>query len=248
VILLKTVGIVQVRSGSKRLRNKAVLLLGDRTILGILLERLKASKTMDEIVVATTTKQQDDIIEKIAIEDGCPIFRGSDEDVLDRYYNAAKKFGGKTIVRITADNPLTDVDLADSQVRYLLENECDYVTAPDALLGVGSEVISLRALEDAWMNAVERYQREHVTPYIYENPEKFRVKYVDAPDFLTQSGIRLTIDHREDFELYVALQKRFGDLARVNIRDVVNFLLGSPQIGEMNRGLRQRNYLETEHG
>ena len=245
MILLRTVGIIQARTGSKRLSNKAALFLGKRTILEILLERLRASESMNEVVVATTTNQRDDIIERIASEGRFRTFRGSEDDVLDRYYNAARKFDAAVIVRITADNPLTDVSLADSQARYLVENNCDYVTTPKVLLGVGSEAISFHALEIAWKNATERYQREHVTPYIYENTAKFKVMYLDAPALFRQETIRLTIDRREDFEVFEALQNQFGDLVRVTTKDVIDFLLKAPQVRGINSGVQQKVYWET---
>lgn len=245
MILLRVVGIVQARTGSKRLRNKTVLSLGSRTILGILLERISASKIMDQVVVATTTQQRDDIVERIALECGFQIFRGSEDDVLDRYYNAARTFAAGVIVRITADNPLTDAGLADSQVRHLIENDCDYVTTRNVLLGVGSEAVSFRSLQEAWRSANQRYQREHVTPYIYENADQFKVRYMTPPAFLKQQwGIRLTIDTNQDLELYAALQNYFGDLVPVDIRDVVSFLTRTPEIREINMSVRQKDYRE----
>ena len=240
------VGIVQARLGSTRLPNKVIKKLGNKTILEILLNRLIKSKTISRIVIATTTKKEDDIIEKIALNSGFEVFRGSEKDVLDRFYNAAREYNAGIIVRITADNPLTDVDLIDSQVEFLIEGGYDYVTAKGIILGLGSEVFTLNTLKKAWENAKEKYLREHVTPYIYENPEMFKLGYVDPPDFLKREDIRLTIDTIEDFKLYQMLYHYFRNLVNVDIREVIKFLDENPNIKEINKAIRQKNYEEVE--
>jgi len=244
--MTNVIGIIQARTGSTRLPNKVIKKLGDKTILEILLNRLAKSKTMNKIVVATTTKKEDDIIEEITLSNGFEIFKGSEKDVLDRYYNAARKFKAEMIVRITADNPLTDIDLIDYQVGFLKGNNYDYVTTKNAILGLGSEVFTFNVLEKAWKNAKENYQREHVTPYIYENPEIFKIKYVDSPDFLKRKDIRLTIDTIEDFKLYQRLYNRFGDLVNADISAVIKFLEENPYIAEFNKDVRQKDYNEVE--
>jgi len=240
------VGIVQARVGSTRLPNKVIKKLGNKTILEILLNRLTKSKTINRIVIATTTKKEDDIIEKIALNSGFEVFKGSEKDVLDRYYNAAIEYNADIIVRITADNPLTDVDLIDSQVESLIESSYDYVTAKGIILGLGSEVFTLNTLKKAWENAKEKYQREHVTPYIYENPEMFKLGYVNPPDLLKREDIRLTIDTIEDFKLYQELYNHLGDLENADIQKIIKFLDKNPKIKEINLKVRQKNYKEVE--
>jgi len=240
------VGIVQARLGSTRLPNKVIKKLGNKTILEILLNRLTKSKTINRIVIATTTKKEDDIIEKIALNSGFEVFKGSEKDVLDRYYNAAIEYNAGIIVRITADNPLTDVDLIDSQVESLIESSYDYVTAKGIILGLGSEVFTLNTLKKAWENAKEKYQREHVTPYIYENPEMFKLGYVNPPDLLKREDIRLTIDTIEDFKLYQELYNHLGDLENADIQKIIKFLDKNPKIKEINLKVRQKNYKEVE--
>lgn len=125
---MKIIGIIQARTGSKRLKNKVLLKLGDRCILEILLERLKKSKKLDDIIVATTIKKEDNAIVELCNSLGVNVFRGSEKDVLDRFYNASKFYSGDVIVRITGDNPLTSIELIDKQVEYLLKNNFDYVS------------------------------------------------------------------------------------------------------------------------
>lgn len=241
----KVVGIIQARVGSTRLPNKVIRRLGDKTLLDILLGRLLRSESMDQVVVATTTKEGDRAIEGIASNRGFEVFRGSERDVLDRYYNAAKKYEAQIIVRITADNPLTDISLIDSQVRLLIERAYDYVTTK-TILGLGSEVFTFDALQKAWESAGYEYQREHVTPYIYENPSQFRIGRFDPPPLLDRDDIRLTVDTAEDFELYQRLQERFGDLSGVEMQEILEFLEDNPDVKSINTMVRQKDYREVE--
>lgn len=220
--------------------------LGNKTILEILLTRLTTSRTLDKIVVATTTKKEDDIIEKIVLNNGFEVFRGSERDVLDRYYNATREYNADVIVRITADNPLTDINLLDFQVELLAKTDYDYVTPKEIILGLGSEALTFDALKKAWENAEEPYQREHVTPYIYEHPEIFKIKYVTPTDFLRRKDIRLTVDTIEDFKLYQELYNHFGNLINVNIKDIIEFLDSNPQVRMINAHIRQKYYREVE--
>ncbi len=239
-------GIIQARTRSKRLRNKVMMKLGNKTILEILLTRLTTSRTLDKIVVATTTKKEDDIIEKIVLNNGFEIFRGSERDVLDRYYNATREYNADIVVRITADNPLTDINLLDFQVELLAKANYDYVAPKEIILGLGSEALTFDALKKAWENAEEPYQREHVTPYIYEHPEIFKIKYVTPTDFLRRKDIRLTVDTIEDFKLYQELYNHFGNLINVNIKDIIEFLDSNPQVRMINAHIRQKCYREVE--
>lgn len=112
-------------------------------------------------------------------------------------------------------------------------------------MGLSSEVFTFDALEKAWKNAKEKYQREHVTPYIYENPNLFKVFYLEPPEYLKREGIRLTIDTIKDFKLYLELQKHF-DLINVDIRQIIDFLDKNPQIKNINSNVRQKSYREVE--
>jgi spore coat polysaccharide biosynthesis protein SpsF len=122
-------GIIQARTGSTRLPGKVVKKIGNKTVLEILLCRIKNLKLFNKLIVATTTKREDDIIETISLQNAVQIFRGSEENVLDRYYQAAKEYNADIIVRITADNPLVSLDLIAFQVDHLIKHDCDYVSS-----------------------------------------------------------------------------------------------------------------------
>jgi len=236
------IGIVQARTGSTRLPNKVIKKIGNKTVLETLLYRIDKVDLLNSLIVATTTKKEDDIIEIISLKSGFKVFRGSEENVLDRYYKTAKEYNADIIVRITADNPLTDSDLMKNIISYLLNNKCDYVSSKETILGTGSEVFTFEALEDAWLNSKQKFQKEHVTPYIRENDKKFKVAYVNPVEALKREDIRLTIDTSEDLKFYLELCDSLGDLSLVSINTIINFLDANPEVKRINQHVKQRYY------
>ena len=193
--------IIQARMGSTRLPGKVMKNILGKPMLWHMIYRLKWSKFIKKIIIATTQKKEDDVIVEFATANGLDSFRGSEEDVLDRYYQAAKKFGVDPIVRLTADCPLIDPKLVDKIIEHYLKNrdKFDYVrsgpTFPDGI--VETEVFSFNALEKAWREAKWASEREHVTPYIWKNPDKFRIYTVENDRDLSHT--RLCVDDEGDF-------------------------------------------------
>ncbi len=195
--------IVQARMGSSRLPGKALLKIdNDNPILYYVINQLSFSKILEKIIIATTDLEDDDQIEQFSKKIGIECFRGSADDVLDRYYQCAKKFSLSTIIRITADNPLIDPTIVDQVIKKFLSGSFDYVsnhiprTFPQ---GTEVEVFSLKSLESAWQKSKKRSEREHVTPYFYNNPNLFRIGSVSYDDNI--SYLRWTVDKYNDFEL-----------------------------------------------
>jgi len=175
---MKIVAIVQARMGSTRLPGKVLLDLCGTSVLGWVASRVRLCRLIDEVVIATTTSPADEAIVEEAQRLAVAIFRGDEQDVLDRYYRAARMGNADVIVRITADCPLIDPDLTGETIEQFLAERPDY--ASNALertypRGLDTEVMSRQALERAWREAREPYQRAHVTPYIYQNPGQFRI-------------------------------------------------------------------------
>lgn len=232
----KIVAVVQARLGSTRLPNKILRKLNGITLLEFLIQRLKRSKSISKIVIATTDKKTDDVLAGYAKKLGVGCFRGSEEDVLDRTYNAARQHGADVIVRITSDCPLNDPALIDSMVDEFLHADLDYLcnrkppTYPD---GFDIEVFSFKSLEKAWEEAKFRFEREHVTPYISEHEDIFRVKSISYPK--DYSHLRLTVDYEEDFELvkqvYEAL---YGKNPMFTLEDILDFLNKNPALLKIN--------------
>ena len=195
-------------------------------------------ETIDNIIVATTTLKKDGIIVKTVKEydEKIGIYRGSSEDLLDRYYKAAKEFKVDVIVRISSDAALIDPKISDLVVRTFLENNCDYCcnnmprTYP---YGLDTEVFLFESLERVWKEAHTPYEREHVTPYIRKNPDKFRLLNVENNADL--SNLRWALDYPEDFEFITEIYKRLYPSNKIfYMEDVLNVLNKEPLLVEIN--------------
>lgn len=211
-----TILITQARTGSTRLPGKVLKQINGKSLLKIHLDRLKKCKWVSEIIVATTTNNEDQIIFDKAIEWGFSAFKGSESDVLDRFYQAVKDKKADWIVRVTSDCPLIDPVLVDNVIDFVQENNKDYGSNtlienfPD---GQDIEVFKFSALEKAWKNAKILSEREHVTPYIRNNSDVKGGNLFSAINFPCDfdfSKIRMTVDESKDFELISILLNELG--------------------------------------
>lgn len=206
----RTVAIVQARMGSSRLPGKVLRDIHGQPMLYRVLSRIKRAIRLDDVVVATTSQTEDDCISKLATTWGFQTFRGSEEDVLDRYYRAARLSGAELIVRITADCPLIAPDLIDQAIGEMLSSDADYVSnsRPHSSYpeGLDVEVIRFAALERAWREAVQTSEREHVTPYIWKGEQGFSTLLLSCPKALPR--VRLTVDEPIDLEFMNELYAR----------------------------------------
>jgi spore coat polysaccharide biosynthesis protein SpsF len=213
---IKTILITQARIGSTRLPGKVLKEVAGKSLLQIHLDRLQKCSRISEIIVATTTKVEDSIIYDKAIEWGLSASRGSESDVLDRFYQAVKDKKADWIVRVTSDCPLIDAELVDKVIAFAQENEVDYCSNgfienyPD---GQDVEVFQFSALETAWKNAKLLSEREHVTPYIRNNSDYKAGTVFTALNYPCEfdfSKIRMTVDELRDFELIALLINNLG--------------------------------------
>ncbi len=171
------IAIVQARMGSSRLPGKVLRKIKGKTLLELYLNRVKLNQLIDKIVIATTTKSSDDIIEELAKKLGFDCFRGSESDLLDRFWQCAKKYKADVIVRLTADDPFVDYQVIDRAIKIFNENQADFVTnhfEPTYPEGLDIEVYSIGALERSWQDAKLLSEREHVFPYIQNHQSQFR--------------------------------------------------------------------------
>ncbi|VVC04505.1 3-deoxy-manno-octulosonate cytidylyltransferase [Candidatus Bilamarchaeum dharawalense] len=236
---MSTYVITQARMTSTRLPGKILKQIFGKPLLVLFLERLKRMKTIDGIIVATTADQEDDVIVETVSEfyPNMPVFRGDREDVLDRYYQCAKKFSVSTIVRITSDCPLIDPHISDLVVSKFLSSNCDYCsnnlpyrTYPH---GLDTEVFSLKTLEKAWNNARTQFDREHVTPYIYHNPNLFELISITSSCDLSSN--RWTVDYPEDFEFVKAIyEKLYQQKPEFDTNDILELIKNEPQLIKLN--------------
>lgn len=209
---MKTVIIIQARMGSSRLPGKVLLSLEGKTILEHIISRLQRSQLADLVMVATSVKNIDQPIADLMSKVGIKCYRGDEHDVLSRYYFAAKEVGANTVVRCNGDCPLIDPDVVDKIISSYYDNNlnCDYVSnilEPTYPTGMHTEVFSFSALEKAYKEAIDPLEREHVTPYLYRNPNLFKLSNVCISENL--SWHRWTLDFPEDLilisRIYAAL-------------------------------------------
>lgn len=199
---MRIIAIIQARMESTRLPGKVLIDLCGKSVLEHIVTRARKSKYINEVVVATSTNNADDAIEEFTKANNIQYYRGSQENVLERFYKCAKQYNPDIIVRLTGDNTLIDYQIIDEGIEYFIEKKnSDYIYYREGLpVGVAVEIFRFSALERAFMEADDSECLEHVTPYIYRNPEKFnseRVK-VKGEDY---SSLRWTLDTESDFEL-----------------------------------------------
>ncbi|MDH7472937.1 MAG: glycosyltransferase family protein [Anaerolineae bacterium] len=240
---MKVVAIIQARTGSTRLPAKVLLDISGASMLERVVTRTQRAKRLDGVVVATTVQPADDAIMEICADHGWSCFRGSEEDVLDRYYRAAIEFQADVIVRITSDCPLIDPEIVSRIIEEFLDHqpEAEYVsnTWPKRTFprGLDIEVIRFDVLERAWREDDNLAWREHVTPYIYRNPERFRIHSVTND--VDYSFMRWTVDTLEDLMLVRRIYEHFGD-DQFSWLDVVALLEEHPEWTEINRHIQQK--------
>jgi len=242
---MKIVAIVQARMGSSRLPGKALKDIHGRTMLARVFRRAGRSDLLDEIVVATTIQSPDDAIIAECERLGVPYFRGLEMDVLDRYYQAAKAFFADIIVRITSDCPLIDPEIIDNVIRAFLDSKVDY--ASNTLTstyprGLDVEAFSFGALEKAWQEASADYQHVHVTPFIYQHPEIFRLLSVVSEEDFTR--YRLTVDTQEDLDLIRIIYETIDKDDDFSWRDALVLLMAKPEIAKINSHICQKSLEE----
>jgi spore coat polysaccharide biosynthesis protein SpsF len=237
------VAIVQARMTSGRLPGKVLMKILGKPVLWHVVTRLSWSRLIEKVVVATTTNEKDIPLVKLCKEMLIDVFRGSEMDVLDRYYRAAKHYHATTVVRITADCPLIDPRIVDRIIRCYLEDKerFDFVsnnhpaTFPD---GLDTEVFSFEALEKAWKNAKKPYEREHVTPYIWDRPEKFKIGNVENNEDLSTTE-RWTLDYEEDLELIKAIYENLYAKGKMfHMEDVLKLFEQKPGLRDINKKYR----------
>lgn len=234
--MVRIVAIIQARTGATRLPNKVMSDICRKTMLERVVTRVQRSKVI-ATVVATTRNPMDDVIYQMCQYKGWTVFRGDEEDVLDRFYWASIVYDADVIVRVSADCPLIDPEVIDYCIAWFLDRKVDYASnkIPHSYpLGLDVEVVKFPALKRAFEE--DKNYREHVTPYIYKNPGKFTLLPVMNTEDL--SGMRWTVDTQEDLEF---IRKIYSHFRRddFNWREVVELLRKHPEWAEINKYIKQ---------
>ncbi len=238
---LKVATVIQARMASTRLPGKVMLPLSGKPLFLRMCERVQRSKLSGKIIVAITTDPSDQVLVNLCNENKITVFRGNPTDLLDRHYQAALLYNADAVVKIPSDCPLIDPEIIDEVIGFFIDNfdVYDYIsnlhppTWPD---GNDVEIMKMSALKNAWLNSKRQLEREHTTPYFWENPERFKIGNVTwkgGPDY--SMTYRFTIDYKEDYdfinrvyaELY-PLKNNFG------LNDILKLLKDNPDIKKIN--------------
>ena len=230
--------IVQARMNSSRLPGKVMMMMDDKyPVLYYVLKQLQSTKLLSKIIIATTTNPVDDVIVNYAKKHEIDFFRGDENDVLDRYHQCAIKFDLSTIVRIPSDKPLIDPTIVDNMISIFKKKSFDYVTNFLPLTfpsGTEVEIFSKSSLKEAWENAYLPSEREHVTPYIYNNPKKFKIfNVINKKDL---SKFRWAVDRKEDLELVRKLVSSINERP-ILTSHILEQIEKDPELFEINKNV-----------
>lgn len=245
---MKTLAIIQARVGSTRLPGKVLMDLEGKTVLERVVERVAAAKYIDQVAVATTISPKDLPLVQMAAARGITVFCGSENDVLDRFFQMAKLLSPEHVVRITADCPLIDPLIIDKTIEEYYLKRADYLSnqleekLPD---GEDVEVFSFSALKSAWQNAKMASEREHVTPYIRNNPKKFKVCGLKTED--DYSTMRWTLDNTEDYEFIKSIYSRLHSINNYfGMKEILLLLKNEPGLRMINSHIpRNEGYAKS---
>jgi spore coat polysaccharide biosynthesis protein SpsF len=240
---MRVAGIVQARMTSTRLPGKVLKNVLGKPLLEYQIERLNRVPLLDELIIATTTNREDDPVAKLCDKLGIATYRGSELDVLSRYYEAAMLYKADVVVRFTADCPIIDPDISGDVIGHYLENarELDYcgMDMSSYPRGTDTEVCSFNTLKEAYDEGHSRSDREHVTAFIHTRPDRYNI-------WRAQSGrdwgkYRLTVDTPEDFVLIKEIMERLYPVNRYfGLSDVIELLESNPELPEINAAIRQK--------
>jgi spore coat polysaccharide biosynthesis protein SpsF (cytidylyltransferase family) len=242
------VAIIQARNGSNRLKGKIMKDLAHGVpLIGMVVKRARETSLVGLVVVATTENPEDDRLVQWCNENKIEVFRGSEENVLDRYYKCAIKHNAEIIVRITADDPFKDPKVNDRAIKLLIDNNYDYVSntiSPSYPEGLDIEVFTFAALKNAYENAVLESEKEHVTPYIWKNKDKFKIFNFAHSENI--SHLRWTIDYEEDLEFVRHICRKLDNSNSFLMKDVMKVLKENPEITKKQKNvIRNEGYMKS---
>lgn len=233
--------IIQARIGSTRLPGKVLMPLGATTVLDYVVTRCRNIKNVNEVIVATSSLEQDDAIEQWCTRERVCCYRGSEEDVLARYYACAASSSSEYVIRVTADCPFLDYDLGNKMIEKMITCSADLATLNGPLpRGFAVEMIRFTALEQIYKDGTEPHHREHVTYYAYENMELFETVEIDVPMSMRHPKLRVTLDTEEDYQLCLNVADYFEHDKLVPSQYVIDYLLSHPQVVAINAHIEQK--------
>lgn len=223
--------IMQARMGSSRLPGKSLMPLAGRPLVGRVIERVQRCKSVDKIILATTKKTQDDPLETLGKEYGVDVFRGSENDLVDRYYQAARASGADVVVRVPADNPAPEPSEIDRVIEYHLQSQNDFSSNyPDVFDngypdGIGAEVFNFEALRKVWESSSDPRNREHPHTNFYEHPDVYRIGTIECPREFRRPDIVLDVNTQEEYQFMAKLYEALYSRNRLfTIKDIIQWV------------------------
>lgn len=237
---LKTAVYIQARYSSTRLPQKLFFPLEKKSVLCHIIERVRLIKKLINYIVVVVPDEEKEVIRE-HLKD-CPdviVYGGDKENVLKRFYDANRKIQADVIIRVTADNPLVDMLHMRKALLKHIKQQADYTIYKYLPLGCGFEILSKNALERSFKNADKEYQKEHVTPYIRENRQMFKILELIPYKFYRHPEYRLTIDEESDYRLISIIYKQLYKGKPINLREVLKFLEENPELLKINENVKQ---------
>ena len=242
---MRTIAVIQARMGSKRVPGKILDDIEGRPLIFWAINAMRAVPGLDDLVIATTDEPADDPFAERMAAAGVRVHRGSTYDVLRRVADAVRPLRPDVVVRQTADNPFPDPDVMGAQVRRLVDGEFDYVGIAGLPIGIGAEAVRLAALETADAEATDVAEREHVLPFLYTRPDRFRIGTLVPPPPWRHP--RYTVDTDEDMAFAQAIAARLGARQQpVRLAELEAIVAAEPDLAELNRDVVQRHHRTAE--
>lgn len=242
---MRIAAIIQARVNSTRLPNKVLRKINKKPMLLVQLKRISFCRTFKQIIIAIPKGNKNDYLFSILEKNNHIIFRGSEKNVLKRYYDAACKFKIDAIIRITSDNPLIPIEVIDKVVNKFKTNKYDYVSNVLPLtfpLGCGVEMLSFKALEKVYLNAKSSYDKEHVTSFIHKNKKKFKIYNLASKINLPK--LRLTVDENKDFLLIKKIFNHFKPDIKFSLNKIIKLFEKNPHLFFINKNVKQKNFVK----
>lgn len=242
---MKTAAVIQARMGSTRLPGKVMKPIIGKPMIQLMIERVKRAEKLDEIIIATSTNPIDDVLEKLAAATGVKCYRGSETDVLDRVLKAAQHFKVDVIVELWGDAPVMDPEVIDRAVEYYAASDYDClgtVLKHEYPWGIGLLIFTTKILAAVSAVALEPVYREHVSNYIYEHTEKYKIGYLPCPPELRRPELRLAVDEEADYLLIKHIYEHFAAVGKpdFNTRDIIELAGKNQKMFEINKHVKQR--------
>jgi spore coat polysaccharide biosynthesis protein SpsF len=239
----KVVSVIQARTGSSRLPGKVLAMIGDSILIEWTLAAMSAVRSTNALVVATTEEPEDEALVRL-LANVVAIHRGSTYDVLARCWEAVAPFEPTIVIRQTADNPFVDPDVVEAQVRRLIDGDFDFVGNAGWPLGIAAEVARAEALNQAADEARDMAEREHVMPFLYARPERFRIGSLAVPGNFVHH--RYTVDTEADLALARELARRLGHGPPAHLAELEALIRAEPSLALLNSGVEQKQWREVD--